>query len=175
VRARAGLGAVVAAAALAAALALGFATPSRAGSVSATTLALRGVVTRSARIVRGRILSAAPARIDGATLWSLEVAVDKALKGRPGAPGEIVHVFDPGQWFAHTHAAAIRAGVISYEDPRYATPVAPAELKKGAVLIFYLRDEAAPPGFPPGAAFMTCGQAYDRAEREREIAALKAP
>jgi hypothetical protein len=157
------------------AVVLARAAPSAAGSVSATTFTLRGVVGRSARIVRGKILSTAPAQIDGATLSSLQVAVDKTLKGSPGAPGEIVRLFDPGQWFAHTHAAAIRAGVISYEDPRYATRVTPAELKKGAVLIFYLGGEAAPSGFPPGAAFLTCGQAYDRADRERDIGALKAP
>ena len=157
------------------AIALGSAMPSRAGSVAATTLTFRGIVGRSARIVRGKIVSTGPVQIDGAKLFSVQVAVDKTLKGAPGAPGEIVRLFDPAQWFAHTHAAAIRAGVISYEDPRYATPVAPAELKKGAVLIFYLGGEAVPAGFPPGAAFLTCGQAYDRADRERDIAALRAP
>jgi hypothetical protein len=146
--------------------------PARAGSVAATMMTLPDVLARSARVVEGKIVSTAPATVDGATLFSLEVVVDKTLKGPAGKPGEHVRVFDPGQWFAHTHAAAIKGGVISYEDPRYATTVAERDLKKGATLIFFLKDEAPPPGFAAGAVFLYCGQAYDRAEREAEIRAL---
>jgi hypothetical protein len=148
------------------------ATVANAGSVAATSLTFRGLLARSARVVEGKVLSAAPFTFEGTKFFSLEVAVGKTLKGSGGRKGEIVRVFDPGQWFAHTHAAAIRGGVISYEDPRYPTPVASAALKPGAVLIFFLGEEAAPPGFPAGTAFLTCGQAYDRAEREADVLAL---
>jgi hypothetical protein len=148
------------------------ATGAEAGSVAATSLTFPALLARSARVVEGEVLSAAPFTFEGTKFFSLEVAVGKTLKGPNGGKDEIVRVFDPGQWFAHTHAAAIRGGVISYEDPRYATPVAPAELKKGAVLVFFLGQEAAPPGFPAGAAFLTCGQAYDRAARAADVLAL---
>src|SRR5947207_1490785 len=148
------------------------ATGAEAGSVAATSLTFRALLARSARVVEGEVVSAAPFTFEGTKFFSLEVAVGKTLKGAAGRKGEIVRVFDPGQWFAHTHAAAIHGGVISYEDPRYPTPVAPAELKKGAVLLIFLGQEAAPPGFPAGAAFLTCGQAYERADREADVLAL---
>jgi hypothetical protein len=144
----------------------------RAGSVAATTIGFKAAVARSARIVVGRVTNTAPAVIEGKQFASIELSVEKALKGAPARAGETLRVFDAGQWFQHTHAAAIRGGVVSYEDPRYATAVPARDLTKGATLIFFVRADAAPAAFPPGSAFALCRGAYDRADRAQEVAAL---
>jgi hypothetical protein len=144
----------------------------QASSVAATTLPFRTAVARSARIVEGKVTDATPFAFQGKPFWRLEIAVEKTIKGAPGRPGEVIHIFNPGQWFQFTHAAAIRGGVISYEDPRYHTPVQPRELKKGTVLIFFLQAEPPPAEFPAHSAFLMCAEAYDRADREKEITAL---
>src|SRR5689334_23031662 len=116
------------------------ASPASAGSVAATTVTFNAAVARAGRIVVGRVTGTAPFTFEKATFSTIEIGVERTLKGPAGRPGETLRVFDPGQWFQHTHEAAIRGGVISYEDPRYATPVRPSEIKKDAVLIFFLND-----------------------------------
>jgi hypothetical protein len=144
-----------------------------ASSVAATTLDLRGAVARAARIVVGQVTGTPAATIEGKSFASVEIAVERTLKGANGRPGETLRVFDPGAWFQHTHAAAIKGGVVSYEDPRYATPVPAGEIKKGARLLVFLRADAPPAGFPANAVFALCGGAYERAARAKEITDLK--
>jgi hypothetical protein len=147
-------------------------SPAHASSVAATTITFKAAVTRSARIVVGRVTGTAPAVIDRQSFSSIEIAVEKSLKGAPGRPGETLRVFDPGEWFQHTHEAAIKGGVVSYEDPRYATPVPARDLKKGATFVFFLRADAPPSAFPAGAAFALCKGSFDRADRAKDVAAL---
>ena len=40
-------------------------------------------------------------------------------------------------------------------------------------MIVFLRGEAPPPGFPAGAAFLSCGGCFERAERAADVARMK--
>jgi hypothetical protein len=159
-----------------AAIALALATlpaASHAGSVAAQSVRFGQAVTMSARVVKGTVKGRSAAKIDGGTFRYVEIAADAALKGPPAKPGERVLVFDGGPWFQHTHAAAIKAGVVSYADAHYASPVPDAEIKPGAAVIVFLRGEAPPPGFPAGAAFLCCGGGFERPERAADVARMK--
>src|SRR2546423_12340820 len=131
------------------------AAPARAGSVSAQSVPFGRAVTMSARVVTGKVVGRGEPQVDGARLHDLEIAVDAALKGPAARPGEHLRLFDEGEWFQHTHAAAIKGGVVSYADMRYATPIPDAQIKSGAAVLVFLRGEAPPPGFPANAAFLT--------------------
>ena len=145
----------------------------RASSVAVQSVRFGQAVTMSARVVKGTVKARAQAKIDGATFHYVEIAVDAALKGPPATTGERVRVFDGGEWFRHTHAAAIKGGVVSTVDSRYATPVPDAQLKPGTPVIVFLRGEAPPPGFPPDAAFLSSSGAFERPERATDVARMK--
>ncbi len=154
-------------------LVLLLAAESRASSVAIQTIPFGRAVTMSARVVQGKVTGRSEVKIDGATFHYVEMAADAALKGPPVKAGERVRVFSEAEWFHHTHAAAIKGGVVSYADPHYATPIPDAELKPGAAIIVFLRGEAPPPGFPANAAFLSCGQAFERPERAPDVARMK--
>ena len=171
-RRRAGYGAL-ATIAFGLVLPLSLAAPARASSVAVQTVPFGRAVTMSARVVKGTVKGRSAVKIDGGTFHALEIVVDAVLKGPPAKAGERVQVFNPAEWFQHTHAAAIKGGVVSYADPHYATPVPDAQLKPGAVVMVFLRGEAPPPGFPPNAAFLSCGEAFERPARAGDVARMK--
>src|SRR5262245_18863983 len=144
-----------------------------ASSIAFQTIGFGRAVTLSTRVVKGKVTARSEIKVDGATLHYVEIAVDAVLKGTPAKAGERVQVFNPAEWFQHTHAAAIKGGVISYADPHYATPVPDAQLKSGAAVLVFLRGDAPPPGFPPNAAFLSCGEAFERPARAGDVARMK--
>lgn len=154
-------------------LTIALAAAARAGSVAFQTTSFGRAVTLSARVVKGKVTARSELKIDGGTFHYVEIAVDAALKGTPAKAGERVRVFDGAAWFRHTHAAAIKAGVVSYADPHYATPLPAAELKPGAAVIAFLRGDAPPPGFPTNAAFLSAVEAFERPERAPDVARFK--
>ena len=128
-----------------------FASPaavSHASSIAFQTIGFGRAVTLSTRVVKAKVTGLSEVKVDGGTFHSVDVTVEAVLKGAPAKPGERIRVFNGAEWFQHTHAAAIKGGVVSYADPHYATPLPAAELKPGAVAIVFLRGEAPPPGFP---------------------------
>jgi hypothetical protein len=151
-----------------------FAGVSQASSISFDSLTFGRAVAQSSRVVKGRVTGRPELKLDGGTLHSVEIAVDRVLKGAPARKDERVRVFDSREWFQHTHAAAIRGGVVSYADPHYATPVPNAGLAPGAVVLVFLRGDAPPPGFPPNAAFLIAAGAFERPAREPDVAKIKA-
>jgi hypothetical protein len=155
-------------------LMLAQAADARAGSVAFQSVAFGRAVTMSARVVKGKVTARSEVKVDGGTFHYVEIAVDAALKGTAAKPGERVRVFDGAEWFQHTHAAAIKGGVVSYADPHYATPIPAAELEPGAAVIVFLRGDAPPPGFPTNAAFLSAGGAFERPERAPDVARMKA-
>ena len=149
------------------------AAPARASSVAFQTVPFGRAVTMSARVVKGTVMGRSAVKIDGGTFHAVEIAVDAVLKGPPAKAGERVQVFNPAEWFQHTHAAAIKGGVVSYADPHYATPIPDAQLKPGAAVLVFLRGDAPPPGFPANAAFLSCGEAFERPARAADVARMK--
>ena len=145
----------------------------RAGSVAVQNIWFAQAVTMSPRVVKGTVKARSAAKIDGGTFDYIEIAAGAALKGPPAKAGEHILAFDGAAWFQHTHAAAIKGGIVSYADARYATPLSDAEIKPGAAVIVFLRGEAPPPGFPAGAAFLSCRGCIDRAERAADVARTK--
>jgi hypothetical protein len=144
-----------------------------AGSVAVQSIPFARAVTMSARVVKGKVVGRSQIKVDGGTFHYVEIAADATLRGTPLKAGEHVRVFSEAEWFQHTHAAAIKGGVVSYADPRYATPMPDAELKPGAAVIVFLRGEAPPSGFPANAAFLSCGGAFERPERAADVARMK--
>ena len=160
--------------ALGAALAvLLLAAAAHAGSVAIQTVPFGRAVTMSARVVKGTVAARSEIKVDGGTFHYVEIAVDAALKGTPAKADERVRVFSEAAWFRHTHAAAIKGGVVSYVDAHYATPIPDPEIKPGAAVIVFLRGDAPPPGFPANAAFLSAGQAFERPERAPDVARMK--
>jgi hypothetical protein len=146
---------------------------SHASSVAFQTIGFGRAVTLSTRVVKAKVTGLSEVKVDGGTFHSVDVTVEAVLKGAPAKPGERIRVFNGAEWFQHTHAAAIKGGVVSYADPHYATPLPAAELKPGAVAIAFLRGEAPPPGFPANAAFLSCGEAWERPARAGDVARMK--
>jgi len=147
---------------------------SRASSVASVTVSFNQAVRQSARVVKGKVAARREVNIDGATFHAVDVTIDAVVKGRaPARAGERISVFDPQAWFRHTHAAAIRGGVVSYVEGRYATPLPDADLKPGAAVLVFLRGDAPPAGFPPDAAFLITPGAFERAQRAPEVARIK--
>jgi hypothetical protein len=147
------------------------------------TMPFERAVAASARIVKGRVTGKSPIKIDGGgggggggggkAIASLEVRIDGVIKGAPARPGETLRVLDPGVWYRHTHAAAIKGGVVSYAEVRYATPLPRAELEAGAPALFFLNGDPPPAGLPANAVFLVCDGGYDRPAREPEVAKIK--
>ena len=163
---------------IAAAVAIGLALASSPAALRASSIAYQSVrfgqaVALSTRVVKGTVKARGEVRVDGGTFHYVEIAVDAALKGSPAAAGERVRVFNGAEWFQHTHAAAIKGGVISYADSHYATPIPDAQIKPGVAVIVFLRGEAPPPGFPANTAFLTCGEAYERPARAADVPRMK--
>jgi hypothetical protein len=148
-------------------------TAAQASSIAFQTIPFGRAVTLSARVVKGTVKGRSQTKIDGGTFHYVDVAVDAVLKGPPAKPGEIIRAFSGAEWFQHTHAAMINSGVVSYADPHYATPIPDAEIKPGAVVIVFLRGDAPPPGFPANAAFLCCGEAFERPARAGDVARMK--
>jgi hypothetical protein len=144
-----------------------------AGSVAFQTVSFGRAVTMSARVVKGKVTARSEIKVDGGTFHYVEIAVDAALKGTPAKADERLRVFGEAEWFRHTHAAAIKGGVVSYVDVHYATPIPGAELKPGAAVIVFLRGDAPPAGFPANAAFLSAGDAFERPERAPDVARMK--
>jgi hypothetical protein len=145
----------------------------RASSVAMVTISFNQAVKQSGRIVKGTVAARRDVKVDGAALHAVDVTIDAVLKGAPARAGDRVTTFDPQAWFRHTHAAAIRGGVVSYVDARYATPLPDAELKPGAAVIVFLQGDAPPAGFPPDAAFLISPGAFERAQRAGDVARVK--
>jgi len=141
----------------------------RASSVAFQIVPFERAVALSARVVKGTVKARSTVKVDGGTFHYVEIDVAAALKGPPVRPGETILVFDDREWFQHTHAAAIKAGVVSYADPHYATPLPDAAIKPGAALIAFLGGDPAPAGFPANAAFLTAGGAFERPERAADV------
>jgi hypothetical protein len=146
---------------------------SHASSISFETVRFGRAVTLSARVVKGKIIGRSEVKVDGGTFHAVDVAVEGVLKGAPAKAGERVRVFNGAEWFQHTHAAAIKGGVVSYADPHYATPIPAAEIKPGTVVLVFLRGDAPPAGFPANAAFLACGEAFERPDRAADVARMK--
>ena len=144
-----------------------------AGSIAFQTVSFGRAVTMSTRVVTGKVTARSEIKVDGGTFHYMEIAVDAALKGTPAKADERVRVFSEAEWFRHTHAAAIKSGVVSYVDLHYATPIPGAEIKPGAAVIVFLRGDAPPPGFPANAAFLSAGDAFERPERAPDVARMK--
>src|SRR5437762_3567175 len=89
---------------------------SRASSVAYQSVPLARAAALSARVVKGTVKARSTIKIDGGSFHYVEIAVAAVLKGSPVRPGETVRVFEESEWFQHTHAAAIKAGVVSYAD-----------------------------------------------------------
>jgi hypothetical protein len=151
-------------------LAVSVPVPARAGSISATTMSFEQAVALSRRVVAGTVVATTSFEIDGERFGALEVRVDAALKGPSAHPGEVLRLFEPAPWFRHTHAAVIKAGVISYAEPRYASP---SPVAVGARALFLLSDAAPPPGFPPNAAFLVCDEAHAGAALAPRVALVR--
>jgi len=167
-----GYGHIAAGVAVAVALASSPTAP-HASSIAYQSVRFGQAVTLATRVVKGTVKARSEVKVDGATFHYVEIAVDTALKGPPAKAGELVRVFNGAEWFQHTHAAAIKAGVVSYADSHYATPIPDAQIKAGTAVIAFLRGEAPPPGFPANAAFLSCGEAYERPERGADVARIK--
>ena len=104
----------------------------------------------------------------------MEIAVDAALKGTAARPGEHVRLLSEGEWFQHTHAAAIKGGRGRTGDARYATPIPDAQIKPGAaVLVVFVRGDAPRPASPRTAAFLAATGAYRVPERAADVARMK--
>jgi hypothetical protein len=146
----------------------------RASSVAYQAIRFGQAVTMSARVVKGTVKARGELKVDGGKFHYVEIAVEAVLKGPPlQKTSEPIRVFDGAEWFRHTHAAAIKGGVVSYAEPHYATPIADAQIKPGAAVIAFLRGEAPPPGFPANAAFLICGECYERPERAADVARMR--
>jgi hypothetical protein len=154
-------------------LVLLLAAESHASSIAFQTVGFGRAVTLSTRVVKAKVTGRSEVKVDGGTFHSVDVSVEAVLKGAPARPDERIRVFNGAEWFQHTHAAALKGGVVSYVDPHYATPVPDAELKPGAAVIVFLRGEAPPPGFPANTAFLSCGEAWERPARAGDVARMK--
>jgi hypothetical protein len=124
------------------------------------------------RIVAGKITARRDVKIDGAIFQAVEVEIESVLKGLPAARGTRVSVFDHRAWYHHIHAEALRRGLVTYRGS-YATPIPDADIKPGAAVLVFLRNDRAPAGFPAGAAFLLCSGAFERGQRVKDIGKLK--
>jgi hypothetical protein len=132
------------------------------------------------RIVLGTVLEKSAFRFPGSPehepmpegehLSFFRLRVEKTLKGPPFKEGEELQVFSPSPWFQHTHRAAIQGGVISYVDPHYHGGLPADELQVGTRILSFLSGDPAPSGFPAGSVFLHVTGAYDRADRENDVA-----
>jgi len=136
-------------------------------------------VTLAPRIVIARVLEIGTFRypgsaevapqMDGEFLPFLRARILRTLKGKEG-DGEI-RVFDPGHWYHHTHAAMIRAGVVSFAEMFYESTLPFEEIRPDTDVLYFMEDVPMPPAFPPGAVFMRLCGGVERAGREGEVVA----
>lgn len=151
------------------------------GSISYHPVDLRKATRLSTRIAIGTVLEKTSFRFpgspehapqpEGAALSCLRVRVERTIKGPVAGAGAELRIFCPMEWFQHTHAEALKGGVISYADTSYEDGLAPDQIGAGAPVLIYLGDDPAPPGFPPGTAFLRVRGALDRADREKDVVA----
>jgi len=136
----------------------------------AATLAPRILVSRVVEVGAFRFPGSAehPPQKDGESLQYYRAEVLRAIKG--AAAGEL-RVFSAMTWFHHTHAGLIRDNVVSFAEPHYRGSLAAGEIAKGDEVLFFLNEDPAPVGFPPGSVFLAFGEAYDRVDREADVEA----
>jgi hypothetical protein len=148
-------------------------------SISQENVQLGRAAQLSKRIVAGQVLekssfrfpgsSEYPASAEGRVLHYFRIRVEKTLKG-PGSPtGEELRVFCSMEWSHHTHAQALKDGVISYADIRLVDGIPDDQIHTGMNILFFLNEESAPSGFPRGAVFMSFGGAHVQADREKDV------
>ena len=143
----------------------------RAGSVAYQSVRFGQAVTMSARVVNGpvRTISGEDRRRD------VPLCRDRRRRRAEGAAREgrgARPAFDGAPWFQHTHAAAIKAGVVSYAEAHYATPLPAAEIKPGAVVIVFLPRRGAAPRFSSRRRLpFPCGGCFERPDRAADVSA----
>ena len=147
-------------------------------SIAYQTLGLERASTLAPRIIVGRVLEIGAFHFPGSTehapqpegqsLQYYRVEILRSLKGV--TTGE-VRVFSAMSWFYHTHAGLIRDNVISFAEPHYRGTLPTEQVAIGSDVVFFLNEDPAPGGFPPGSVFLAFGEGYDRAEREAAVAA----
>ncbi|MBV8878689.1 MAG: hypothetical protein JO332_01880 [Planctomycetaceae bacterium] len=152
------------------------------GSISRHDLPLERAAALAGRIVVARLLEKGAFRFpgspevepqkDGKSLAFLCVQVDETLKGPVAEAGSDLRLFSPASWYAHTHASLIRENVVSYSEAHYRGGLTAAELDAAGTALFFLKEDPAPAGFPPGSAFLAFEGSYDRADRAADVAAL---
>ena len=146
-------------------------------SINYQTMGLERAATLAPRILVARVLEVGSFRFPGSTEHaaqeegqSLHVYRCEVLRTLKGAPqGGEVRVFSSMQWFYHTHAELLRHNVISYAEPHYLGGLPAGEITVGSEVLFFLNNDLAPAGFPPGSVFLSFGEGYDRADREAEV------
>lgn len=147
-------------------------------SIAYQTLGLERAATLAPRIIVARVVEVGAFRFpgsaehapqqEGQSLLYYRAEVRRALKGT--ATGE-VRVFSAMSWFYHTHAELISGNVISYAEPHYRGTLSAQEIAPGSDVLFFLNEDPAPAGFPPGSVFLSFGEAYDRVDREAAVVA----
>jgi hypothetical protein len=153
----------------------------KVGSISQNSIQLKRAAQLSKHILVGRVLEKStfrfpgtsdfPASPPGKDLHYFRIRSQRTLKGPDVPAGGDLWIFSWTEWFHHTHAEVIKAGVISYEDLRFSEGIAEDQVKPGMSILFFLNGESAPAGFPPGALFMGFGEAHARSSRARAVVA----
>ncbi|HLY08650.1 MAG TPA: hypothetical protein VKW04_04995 [Planctomycetota bacterium] len=146
------------------------------GSISSQSVPLESAARLSKRIVIGTVLEKPAFHFPGSRehqplpegkgLHAIRIRVKKTLKGPDSLDGKDLWVFRPMEWFQHTHADVIQAGVISYEDLRLAGALPQDQILSGKNILFFLNEDPPPTGFPPGTVFLGIGEGHLRADQE---------
>lgn len=104
----------------------------------------------------------------------LRVRIDRVVRGSGLDAGAELCVFSGVQWYRHSNASEIRAGVVSYVEEFYRGGLSFGEIQLGQRILLFLDDQPAPAELPPGSVFLSSEGSIDRIEREAELeAALK--
>src|SRR5437868_2925054 len=124
------------------------------GLERAATLAPRILVARVVEVGSFRFPGSAEhaPQEEGQSLQYYRAEVLRTLKGT-AAEGEL-RVFSSMSWFYHTHAGLLRHNVISYAEPHYQGRLPAEEIASGSDVLFFLNEDPAPAGFPPGSVFL---------------------
>jgi hypothetical protein len=148
-------------------------------SISRESVPLERVARFSSRIVVGSVLEKTSFRFpgspehlpqpEGSALRCFRIRAVKTLKGPEFPVGGELWVFSSSEWFQHTHAEVLKDGVISYSDSRYSGGIPAEQIQTGTDVLFFLTENPAPSGFPPGAVFMGFDGGHDRAAREEGV------
>jgi hypothetical protein len=149
--------------------------PADASTTSAVVWTFPQLATRSASIVKGRVIGSVKVTLDGAAIPGVEIVVDAVLKGAPVAPGAHLRLLSPVEWTHHQISKSPWHEAISYGVAHYEPRLPPSALRPGATVLAFLGvEEPAPPDLPADVAFLVCGNALERPAREKELARLKA-